>query len=395
MFRSFKYKLYPTKSQTPLLNKHIGCARFMYNLALETQQMAWNLARLYIRPYELYGQIQELRSEYTWLKDVSVEALRSPITHLDDAYTNFFQGNASSPKFKKKTHVGSFTVCQGTTIRKNRLHIVKFKEGIPVILHRPLQGKIKQATITKTPTGKFFVSILCETGEECKPKSKVTKQNTIGIDLGLKTFIVSSNGDEYDNPKFLKKAQSKLKYTQRKFSKHKGKRTKSKLAKLHEKVANQRKDFLHKVSTKLIRENQSIAVENLKVNNMLKNRNLAGAISDVSWGIFKEFLKYKAEWHGVNILEIGTFEPSSKLHSKCGYLNMDLKLSDRGWICPKCKELVPRDLNAAVNIKNFALKNVSGAETKTRNELLALAGVMTSETHIGQLTAAPTFKTKL
>lgn len=263
----------------------------------------------------------------------------------------------------------------------SKLIIPKFKEGINVILHRQTKGLIKQATISKTPTGKYFVSILCDTGEANKRQKPVKEKTTVGIDLGIKTFAVTSNGKEYENPKFLRKAQSKLKYIQRKYSKHKGKRTKHRLAILHEKITNQRKDFLHKVSTELIRENQSVAIETLQVSNMIKNHRLAQSIQDAGWGMFVDFLKYKAEWYGVNILNIGTFEPSSKLHNKCGYINKELSLSDREWRCHKCGEIVLRDINAAINIKYFALKNqVSGTETKTRNELPSIGGVLTSET---------------
>jgi len=257
----------------------------------------------------------------------------------------------------------------------------KFREGIDIVLHRPTKGTIKQATISRTPTGKYFVSVLCETGEDCKPKPKVTEENTVGVDLGIKSFAITSDGEVFENPKCLRKAQSKLKYVQRKYSKHKGKRTKHKLAKVHEKVANQRKDFLHKVSTKLIRENQSIALENLNVSGMSKNHNLAQSITDASWSTFVSMLEYKAEWHGVNILRIGRFEPSSKTCS-CGVINKDLKLSDRAWTCKSCGTTHDRDILAACNIKSFALKNIlSGTDRKNQNELPSLEGVLTSEAH--------------
>src|SRR5690606_15275093 len=180
---------------------------------------------------------------------------------------------------------------------------------------------------------------------------------------------------------FLRNSISKLKYVQRKFSKHKGKRTRQKLAKLHEKVANRRKDFLHKVSTELIKNHDSICIEDLNIKGMLQNHNVAQAITDVSWSSFVTMLEYKAEWYGKNILKIGRFDPSSKLHANCGYINKDLKLSDREWICPKCSELVSRDVNAVINIKNFALKNHLSVERRLKNqdELPTLVGVLTPE----------------
>ncbi len=381
MLKAFKYRLSPTKEQSILLNKHIGASRFVYNLALECKQMAWAGNKVNLSCFALHSQLKDLKTECEWLKEINSQSLQQSITNLDKAYTAFFKGQNSFPNFKKKTNGGSFNIPQNVLLENSKLVIPKFKKGIDIVLHRPIKGTIRQATISKTPTGKYFVSILCETGENIKPKAKIRESTTVGIDLGIKTYIVSSDGKEFDNPKFLRKAQSKLKYVQRKYSKHKGKRTKKKLAILHEKVANQRKDFLHKVSTKLIRENQTIALETLSVKNMVKNHNLAQAINDVSWSTFVNMLEYKADWYGKNILKIGRFEPSSKLHANCGYINKDLSLKDREWACAKCGEIVSRDLNAAINIKSFALKNHLSVERRLKNqdELPRLRGVLTPE----------------
>ena len=259
--------------------------------------------------------------------------------------------------------------------------IPKFKEGIEIVLHREIKGTIKSATISVTPTGKYFVSILVDTNTEMPIKALIKENTTIGVDLGIKTFLVTSDGLEIENPKNLRKAQSKLKYVQRKYSKNKGKRTKQRLALLHEKVVNKRKDFLHKVSTKLIRENQTICLEDLAVSNMVKNHNLAQAISDVSWSTFVTMLEYKADWYGKNILRIGRFAPSSKTCNCCGNINKELTLKDRKWTCSKCNSVLDRDVNASINIKSFALKNnLSGEHTlKNQNELPRLRGVLTSE----------------
>lgn len=382
MLKSFKYRLFPTETQCELINKHIGSSRFIYNLALETKQIAYAGNKINLNCFDLMNQLPDLKNECAWLKEINSQSLQQSIRNLDISFTRFFKGQSNFPKFKKKSNTGSFNIPQNITFFDKKLIIPKFKEGIKLILHRPIKGVIKQATITRTPTNKYFVSILCDTKEENKKPNVVKEKTTVGIDLGIKSFIVSSDGKEFDNPKFLKQSLSKLKYLQRKFSKYKGKRTKQKLALLHEKVANQRKDFLHKVSTQLIRENQSIAIETLQVANMLKNHKLAQSISDVGWGRFVEFLKYKAGWYGVNILEIGTFEPSSKTCSCCGNINKELKIQDRDWTCSSCKTLLNRDVNAAINIKNFALKNHSSVERrlKNRNELPTLVGVMTSDT---------------
>jgi putative transposase len=380
MLKAFKYKLSPTKEQSVLLNKHIGASRFVYNLSLEVKQMAWAGNKVNLSCFALHSQLKDLKTECEWLKEINSQSLQQSITNLDKAYTAFFKGQNSFPKFKKKSNGGTFNVPQNVSLENGKLIIPKFKKGIEIILHRPIKGVIRQATISKTPTGKYFVSILCETGDAIKPKAKIKENTTIGIDLGLKTYIVSSDGKEFDNPKFLRKAQSKLKYVQRKYSKYKGKRTKQKLAILHEKVANQRKDFLHKTSSELIKNHDSLAIEDLNVKGMLANHKLAQSISDAGWSSFITMLEYKADWYGKNILKIGRFEPSSKLHANCGYINKELTPSDREWTCPKCSEVVLRDVNAAINIKSFALRNIlSGTDRKNQGKLPTLVGALTLE----------------
>lgn len=380
MLKSYKYRIMPNKRQTELINKHIGSVRFLYNLALETKQIAYASKQVNLSRYDLQKQLPDLKKECEWLKEVNSQSLQVALMNLDAAYLRFFKGQSSFPKFKKKSNGGSFNIPQNVLLENGKLIIPKFKKGIDIVLHRETKGEIRQATISRTPTGKYFVSILCETGEPIKPKTVVKESTTVGIDLGIKTYLVSSDGKEFDNPKYLRKAQSKLKYVQRKYSKHKGKRTKQKLAILHEKVANKRKDFLHKTSSELIKNHDSLAIEDLAVSNMVKNHKLAQAISDVSWSTFVTMLEYKADWYGKNILKIGRFEPSSKLHANCGYINKDLTLSDREWTCPKCGELVSRDINAAINIKSFALKNIlSGTDRKNQGKLPTLVGALTLE----------------
>ena len=382
MLKAFKYRISPTNKQAELINKHIGSARFVYNLALECKQIAWAGNRINLNCFDLIKQLPDLKTECEWLKEINSQSLQAPIRNLDNAFTRFFKGQASFPKFKSKQHSNqSFNVPQNITLENDKLVIPKFKEGIVIVLHRPIKGTIRQVTISRTPTGKYFASILCKTGKENKPKAKIKENTTVGIDLGIKSFLVASDGAEFDNPKYLRKAISKLKYVQRKYSKHKGERTKYKLAKIHEKVASQRKDFLHKTSTTLVRENQSICVEDLNIKGMVKNHNLAQSISDAGWSMFVDMLEYKAEWYGKNILRIGRFEPSSKACSCCGGINKELTLQDREWTCSSCGTLLNRDVNAAINIKNFALKNHLSVERrlKNRNELPTLVGVLTSE----------------
>jgi len=353
----------------------------MFNLALETKNAAYISAKHNYSAFDLVKQLPELKKELPWLKEVNSQSLQQSIQNMDIAFKKFFKG-AGFPKFKSK-HRGkqSFSIPQNVIIDNDLLIIPKFKEGIKMSLHRQTKGTIKSATISVTPTGKYFVSVLCDTKEELPTKTPIKENTTIGIDLGIKFFAITSDGEMFDNPKYLRKAQSKLKYVQRKYSKHKGKRTKKKLAKLHEDVVNKRKDFLHKVSTQLIRENQTIALETLAVKNMVKNHNLAQAISDASWSTFVSMLEYKAEWYGKNILRIGQFSPSSKTCSNCGTINKELQLKDREWTCSSCSTVLDRDVNAACNIKSFALKNIlsGGHRLKNQGELPTLVGVLIPE----------------
>lgn len=383
MLKGLKYRLYPTNSQKELIAKHIGSSRFVYNLALETKNTAYLGSKHNFSPFDLIKQLPELKKECEWLKEVNSQSLQQSIQNMDIAFKKFFKG-AGFPKFKSK-HRGkqSFSIPQNVIVENNLLIIPKFKEGINIVLHREIKGTIKSATISVTPTGKYFVSILVDTNTEIPTKAPITENATIGIDLGIKDFAITSEGEVFENPKNLRKAQSKLKYVQRKYSKNKGKRTKHRLALLHEKVVNKRKDFLHKTSTKLIRENQTICLEDLAVSNMVRNHNLAQAISDVSWSTFVTMLEYKADWYGKNILRIGRFAPSSKTCSCCGYINKELTLKDRSWTCSKCNSVLDRDVNASINIKSFALKNnLSGEHTlKNQGKLPTLFGALTLEAH--------------
>jgi putative transposase len=383
MFKAFKYRIYPSDPQKELIAKHIGSSRFVYNLALETKNTAYLGSKHNFSPFDLIKQLPELKKECEWLKEVNSQSLQQSIQNMDIAFKKFFKG-AGFPKFKSK-HKGkqSFSIPQNVIVENNLLIIPKFKEGINIVLHREIKGTIKNATISVTPTGKYFVSILVDTNTEIPIKAPIEENTTIGIDFGIKDLTITSEGEVFENPKNLRKAQSKLKYVQRKYSKNKGKRTKQRLALLHEKVVNKRKDFLHKLSTKLIRENQTICLEDLAVSNMVKNHNLAQAISDVSWSTFVTMLEYKADWYGKTILRIGRFAPSSKTCNCCGYINRELTLKDRSWTCPKCKSVHDRDVNAAINIKSFALKNkLSGEHTlKNQGKLPTLVGALTLEAH--------------
>jgi putative transposase len=374
----------PTKAQAELINKHIGSCRFIYNLALETKLMAYKGNKINIGCFDLIKQLPDLKKECVWLKEINAQSLQQSIRYLDDAFAKFFKGQTDFPNFKKKNSKQSFNISEDINIdfENNKLKINKFREGINIILHRSFNGIIKQVTINKSSTGKYFTSILVENNIAIPVKVNIESYNTIGIDLGIKSFLVTSDGQKIDNPKCLKNNISRLKWTQSKYSKYEGKKAKHKLTILHEKIANQRLDFLNKISTQLIKNHNSIAIENLNINGLMQNHKFAQSICDAGWGMFVEMLKYKAEWQGKNILQIGRFEPSSKTCNLCGTINKELTLKDREWTCNSCNTIHDRDHNAAINIKKIALKNKLCMECiqENQNELLTLVGVLTSET---------------
>uniref|UniRef100_A0A6M3M9P9 Putative transposase n=1 Tax=viral metagenome TaxID=1070528 RepID=A0A6M3M9P9_9ZZZZ len=388
MLKSLKYRLYPNNDQKDLLNKHFGCVRFVYNLALECKTNAYSTHKVNLSRYDLQAQLIELKKECEWLKEINSQSLQFALLTLDIAYSNFFKRRAKFPNFKKKSNKQSFHCPQSVIIEKNRLYIPKFKAGIEIVLHRSINGMIRSATISKTPTGRYFVSILTDTGIIIPIKKPINIKTAVGIDIGIKTFAVLSDGTEYENPKHLRNSLQRLKVLQRRVSrKIKGgsnrKNAVKNLAILHEKVTNQRKDFLHKVTDAITKQYDTICIEDLAVSNMVKNHKLALSITDAGWEMFGTFLKYKSEWRGKNVLEIGRFDPSSKLHNKCGYINKELELKDREWTCPKCGKLVLRDANAASNILDWGLLKYSGAERSgVLLELPTLVGAMKEEKFI-------------
>lgn len=384
MIKAYKYRIYPNGDQEVLINKHIGACRFLYNLALETKIGAYSLYQKNISRYDLQVQLKDLKSECEWLKEINSQSLQSSLMNLEAAYSKFFKGLSNFPKFKKKHQVQSFQCPQSVTIEGNKLCIPKFKTGIKIKQHRIFDGKIKTVTISKTLTGKYFASILVSNEIELPQKKTIQPETSVGIDVGIKTFAVLSNGEEYDNPKHLKNATGRIKVLQKRASKKKKgsanrKKAALRIAIQHEKIKNKRKDFLHKVSDVITKQFDTIIVEDLNTKGMMANHKLAGAIGDAGWGNFAIYTKYKSEWRGKNYLTIGRFEPSSKLHNTCGYVNKELTLSDREWLCPRCNEIVYRDKNAAINIKEFGLKKAGWESPGELVELPTLVGTMKQE----------------
>ena len=366
-YKAYKYRIYPNREQQELINKHIGCCRYVYNLCLEKKINAYKASKQNISSFELIKLLPSLKKEKetSFLKEVNSLSLQEAIRNLDSAYQRFFKEKKGFPKFKSKRNARqSFQIVQNTYVDfdKKKVYLPKFKEGIKCIFHRFFDGKIKTSTISRTSTGKYFISILVELDKSNPKKKPIDENQAVGIDLGIKTFATLSNGEEMPNPKNLRNAMARLKRLQRSLSrKSKGsnnrERARKVLACQYERVTNRRNDFLEKVTHQLVTTYDTICLETLSPSNMMKNHHLAQALSDIAIGRFNELIEQKAEWYGVNILRIGRFEPSSKTCS-CGYIYRDLKLSQRVWTCPSCGRKNQRDLLAAQNIKVFAFKKI-------------------------------------
>ena len=356
--RTYKYKIKPTKEQEVLIEKHLGCCRFIWNKYLGERKQAYDEQWKSLSYYDNNKSLTQLKKELTWLKEVNSQSLQATLKDLSFAYDRFFKKISKFPRFKSKKNPKKwFHIPQYVKLKGAKLVIPKFKWGIKVVLHRPLLWKIRNATITKENSW-YYVSIVCENQVESLP----TVEKNIGIDLGLTDFCITSNWDKIANPRFLRRKEKKLVKVQSYYSRHKGKRTLRRLQRLHTKVANQRKDFLHKVSTKLIHENQVICLEDLNVKGMMSNHKLAKSIGDVGWGMFVDFLTYKAEWYGRKIVKIDRFYPSSKTCNCCGNKKETLSLNERIYHCDNCWASLDRDINAAKNILKQGLKLLESTE---------------------------------
>ena len=367
MLRAYKYRIYPTEEQKVLLAKTFGCCRFVYNWALNLKIEVYKQEKKSIGNVELTNRMRsELKTEHEWLGEVNSQALQSALRNLDTAYKNFFRDThaVGFPKFKSRKQKQSFQCPQHCSVDfgKGTISIPKAKD-IPAVLHRRFKGTVKTVTISMTPSGRYFASVLVDTSmQEMKP-SEPMRDTTVGIDLGIKSLAVCSDGRTFDNPKNLQRSLDRLKLLQKRLSrKQKGSancnKARIRVARLQEHIANSRKDSLHKITHALTHDSQvrTICMEDLNVKGMQRNHHLAQAVGDASFGTFLTLLEYKCSWYGVNLIKIDRFAPSSKTCGKCGHVYKGLNLSERSWTCPECGTHHDRDFNAACNIKEFGLK---------------------------------------
>ena len=399
MLKAYKYCIKPSSEQAEKFAQFFGCTRFAFNWGLDQKIKLYTESKESISCFKLTNKLTSIKKEeeFSWLNEVHSQVLQMSLRRLDNAFQKFFSKSlkAGFPRFKsRKNPVQTFQYPQGVKVDFESSTIFLPKIGkVNCIFHRKFVGKIKTCTISKSSTGKYFVSILVDNDEPLPAKVNITSEKqAIGIDVGIKEFATCSNGEVVSNPKYLKNKLARLAVKQRQLSKKvKGSNNRNKakywVARVHESISNQRNDFLHKLSNRLVRDNQAVIIEDLHIKGMIKNHCLAQAISDVSWSKFFEYLAYKAEWQGKHLIQIIRFAPSSQICSNCGTQNPAVKdLVVRNWICSVCNAKHNRDLNASINIRNFGLIQVGFKELEPTINKSERSGVgyyelRTSEAH--------------
>ena len=368
MLKAIKIRLYPSKEQVVFINKQLGCCRFVYNQCLSYRKASYETYNRSVTSTQTINHIVELKNEFQFLKEVHSKVLQQSVIDLNKSFDNFFKKLSNYPKFKaKKDNRQScrFPKDAFIGIRGNRIDLIKVLKDIHFKCSKKdesylnkNQDKIKSLTLTKTPSGKYYLSILID---GCFVHKVNETNNAIGIDLGIKDFVITSEGEVFNNLHFKKSNVNRIKKLQRQLSrKQKGSsnRNKSriKLAKLYEHINNRKQYYLHSVANILINDNQVICMEDLNVKGMSKNHNLAESILEMNFGEFKRILEYKAKWYNRRIIFVDRFYPSSKICNHCGYINKQLTLKDREWVCPNCGKQINRDYNAALNILDEGLR---------------------------------------
>ena len=367
MIKAYKYKLRPNKAQMELLLQFFGCARFIYNWGLNIKTSEYKENGKSVTYGMLAKKLTLLKQQeaYKWLQDAPNECLQQSLRNLESAYTRFFREKKGYPRFKsRKDRTQSVKMINSTHFDFDAWKVKLPKLGwVKMCMNKPFDNKWKHGTVTVSldTCGTVWCSVVVDNGQAKPSKAKMVEATAVGIDLGIKDFAILSDGTKVSNPKYYEHSYHRLARLQRKFARTKKgsnrhEYLRTKVARCHRHIANQRNDMLHKLSSYLVQNYDTICLEDLNVNGMMKNGHLARAIQDASWSTFKTMLQYKSEWFGKNILFIGRFDPSSKLCSKCGYINKELKLSDREWTCPICGERHDRDINAAMNIRHIAFE---------------------------------------
>lgn len=377
--RAYRYRFSPTAEQARNLAQTFGCVRFVYNWALHKRKRAYFDQGITLYTKDLSAALTALKKEEgtAWLREVSSVSLQQALRHLDTAYKNFFEGCADYPVCKKKHHEQSATYTDNAfTLKGDKLTLAKQQEPLAIAWSRPLPdgAKPSSVTVSKDKSGRYFVSILVE--EHIHPLPQTEQQ--VGLDVGLKSFVVMSTGEAIANPKYYAKDEKKLARAQRKLAKKKKgsknrHKARKKVARIHARIADKRRDYQHQLSTRIIRENQTVCVESLNVKGMVKNHRLAKAISDVGWGEFVRQLEYKAKWYGRTLIKIDQFYPSSKTCSACRHICEALTLDVREWVCPCCGVCHDRDHNAAKNILIEGLSMTACEGDVRREQVRALS----------------------
>ena len=367
MYQSIKARIYPTDEQTKKMNQFFGCARWWWNRALNETTTTYAETGKGLSREGLNALLPALKKEFVWLGECHSQVLQSVTLNLSKAFINFFEKRAKYPNFKSKHGKQSIQYPQGTKFVDNLIYLPKLG-WVKINLHRPFEGELQTVTISKNPSGQYFAAILTE--QEGEYPTPNTEGTAIGIDLGMTDFAITSTGSKYPNPRHIKKHESNLKRKQRKLSrKVKGSNGRNKARKLaarvHQRISNSRQDFLHKLSHKLVNENQVIVAEDLAVKNMVKNHCLAKAISDCGWSSFVGMLNYKCERSGKIFVKVDRFFPSSKTCSNCYHRVSSLPLDVRQWTCPICGTNHDRDVNAAQNLKAEGLRILSLGTSET------------------------------
>ncbi len=365
MFKAYKFRCYPTQEQEVLLAKSFGSCRWFYNHALNLTTQTYKETGKGLSRNEIIKLLPDLKKEYEWLGEVPSQCLQQVALNLSSAFLNFFEKRAKFPNFKSKHQKQSIRFPQHCKLTGNVLKLPKLKDVYCRVSRVP-EGTLKSVTVSLTPSGEYYASCLFDDG---KTQPEVSSEGkAVGIDLGLTHFAITSDGSKHGNPRYYRKYEKKLAIQQRKLSKkQKGSSNRNKarkrVAKVHQKITRCREDFLHKLSRKLVDENQVLCVENLAVKNMVKNHKLSKSISDVGWGQFLTMLKYKAEWAGKTYIEVDRFFPSSKTCNHCLHQVKEMPLNIRSWQCPNCKTIHDRDICAAQNIRDEGLRLLAVGHT--------------------------------